>query len=111
MQLAWLGPDGLTEVGRLSAQKARYMAARLTAVDGIALAYTSAYAREFAVTLPIHPTALIGAMAARGYLAGIDLTTDYPELGNALLIALTEKRSKQEIDSYVELVEEVIVNA
>ena len=110
IQLAWLGPDGLTEVGRLSAQKARYMAARLTAIEGIALAYSSAYAREFAVSLPIHPSALIDAMAARGYLAGIDLTTDYPELGDALLIALTEKRSKQEIDSYVELVEEVIAD-
>ena len=110
IQLAWLGPDGLTEVGRLSAQKARYMAARLTAIEGIDLAYSSAYAREFAVTLPIHPSVLIDAMAARGYLAGIDLTSDYPELGDALLIALTEKRSKQEIDSYVELVEEVIAN-
>lgn len=87
------------------------MAARLTAIEGIGLAYTSAYAREFAVTLPIHPSVLIDAMAARGYLAGIDLTTDYPELGNALLIALTEKRSKQEIDCYVELIEEVIANA
>ena len=110
IQLAWLGPDGLTEVGRLSTQKARYMAARLTAIEGIDLAYSSAYAREFAVTLPIHPSALIDAMAARGYLAGIDLTSDYPELGDALLIALTEKRSKQEIDSYVELVEEVIAD-
>ena len=86
------------------------MAARLTAIEGIDLAYSSAYAREFAVTLPIHPSALIDAMAARGYLAGIDLTSDYPELGDALLIALTEKRSKQEIDSYVELVEEVIAD-
>jgi glycine dehydrogenase subunit 1 len=111
MQLAWLGPDGLTEVGRLSAQKARYMAARLSAIDGVELAYTSSYAREFAINLPIPPATVIEAMSKRGYLAGIDLTIEYPELGNALLIALTEKRSKQEIDAYVESLEEVIADA
>jgi glycine dehydrogenase subunit 1 len=111
MQLAWLGPDGLTEVGRLSAQKARYMAARLSAIDGVELAYTSSYAREFAVSLPVPPATVIEAMSKRGCLAGIDLTIEYPELGNALLIALTEKRSKQEIDAYVESLEEVIADA
>lgn len=111
MQLAWLGPDGLVEVGRLSAQKARYMAARLSSIEGVRIAVPAAYVREFAVSLPVAPSVVIEAMARRGVLAGIDLTIDYPNLGNAMLIALTEKRSKDEIDAYVDALEEVIANA
>lgn len=111
MQLAWLGPDGLVEVGRLSAQKARYMAARLSSIEGVRIAVPAAYVREFAVALPVAPSVVIEAMARRGFLAGIDLTIDYPNLGNAMLIALTEKRSKDEIDAYVDALEEVIANA
>ena len=111
IQLAWLGPNGLAEIGRQSAQKARYMAARLSAVEGVQMAYPATYAREFAVTLPVAPSVVIDGMARRGFLAGIDLTLDYPELGNALLIALTERRTKDDIDDYAEALEEVIANA
>lgn len=111
MQLAWLGPDGLTEVGSQSAQKARYLAARLTALDGVSLAHGSSYVREFAVTLPVAPSFVIDSMVRRGYLAGIDLSDDYPELENPLLVAVTERRTRAELDTYVELMEEVIANA
>jgi glycine dehydrogenase subunit 1 len=111
IQLAWLGPDGLTEVGRQSAQKARYMAAHLTTIDGVELAHPATYAREFAVTLPVAPAIVIDAMAKEGILAGIDLSPDYPELGNGLLIALTEQRTKEEIDAYIAMLREVIAHA
>jgi glycine dehydrogenase subunit 1 len=110
IQLAWLGPDGLVEVGRQSAQKARYMSARLSMIDGVDAAHPATYAREFAVRLPVPPAVVIEAMAHRGFLAGIDLSDDYPELGNALLIALTERRTRAEIDAYVENLEEVIAH-
>ncbi|MDF1595681.1 MAG: aminomethyl-transferring glycine dehydrogenase subunit GcvPA [Acidimicrobiia bacterium] len=111
IQLAWLGPDGLTEVGRQSAQKARYLAARLTTIDGVKLAHPAAYVREFAVTLPVAPAIVIDAMAKQGILAGIDLSADYPELENGLLIALTEQRTKEQIDAYISLLKEVIAHA
>ena len=87
------------------------MAAQLSAVEGVQMAYPATYAREFAVTLPVAPSIVIDGMARRGFLAGIDLTLDYPDLGNALLIALTERRTKDDIDDYVEALEEVIANA
>ncbi len=54
---------------------------------------------------------MIRAMAERGFLAGIDLSQDYPELGNALLVATTEKRTREDIDGYVSALEEVIAHA
>ncbi len=111
IQLAWLGPRGLVEVGHQSAQKARYLAARLTALEGVELAHSAAYVREFAVRLPARPHDVIEAMAQRGFLAGIDLSQDYPELGNALLVATTEKRTREDIDGYVSTLEEVIAHA
>lgn len=111
IQLAWLGPDGLVEVGSQSAQKARYLASRLTQLPGVELAHPASYVREFAIRLPMSPPEVITAMADRGYLAGIDLTGDYPELGNALLVALTERRTRTQIDEYADLLEEVIGNA
>ncbi len=111
MQLAWLGPRGLIEVGHQSAQKARYLAARLTALDGVDLAHSASYVREFAIRLPVPAAGVIQAMARRGFLAGIDLSHDYPELGDALLIATTERRTRDEIDAYVTALEEVIADA
>jgi glycine dehydrogenase subunit 1 len=111
IHLAWLGPDGLAEVGRQSIAKAHHLAERLAAIDGVELAVDSPFGREFPITTPLDPRRVIDAMADQGFLAGIPLDTDYPEFAGGLLVAVTERRAKAELDRYADALEEVIRHA
>ncbi len=64
--------------------------------------------REFAVRLPIDADEAVAAMAERGFLAGIPLGADYPEIPNGLLVAVTERRTRLQLDSYVDALKEVV---
>lgn len=111
IHLAWLGPHGLAEVGRQSMLKARYLAERLTAIRGVDLAVDAPFGREFPILLPIDPVGAIEAMADRGFLAGIALSGHYQEFPGGLLVAVTEKRTRAELDAYAEALEEVVADA
>ncbi|HLA68033.1 MAG TPA: aminomethyl-transferring glycine dehydrogenase subunit GcvPA [Acidimicrobiia bacterium] len=108
VHLAWLGPDGLAEAGRQSVQKAHHLADLLCTIPGVALAHGAAFAREFAITLPADPVDVIAAMAQRGYLAGIPLGDDHPDLPNGLLVAVTEKRTAADMTGYAASLAEVL---
>ena len=110
VQLGWLGPNGLAEVGEQSAQKAHYLAERLEQIPGVQRANEAPFVREFAVLLPMEPEIVIEAMIDRGYLAGIALSKDYPDLPGGLLIAVTERRSREELDGYADAMKEVLAN-
>ncbi len=109
--LAWLGPAGLAEVGRHSAAKARFLAERLGAIEGVAVPFDAPFAREFPISLPLEADTVVAGMAERGLLAGIPLATDYPELGEGLLVAVTEKRTRAQLEGYAAALEEVIAHA
>jgi glycine dehydrogenase subunit 1 len=111
IHLAWLGPEGLAETGRQSIQKAHYLADRLSGLRGVALGVDAPFAREFPVLLPADPEAVADAMAARGYLAGLPLSGDYPEFPGGLLLAVTERRTRTQIDAFVAQLEEAIADA
>ena len=108
LHLAWLGPDGLRRVGELAAQKARYLARRLDELPGVELENQGGFLREFAVRLPMDADEAVAAMAERGFLAGIPLGADYPEIRNGLLVAVTERRTRLQLDSYVDALKEVV---
>jgi glycine dehydrogenase subunit 1 len=92
--LAWLGPQGLGEVGRACAAKARYAAQRLTALDGVVLAHPEApFFKEFAVSFDgREPESVQAALADRGFLVG-------PVVDGSLLVACTERRTRDQIDA------------
>jgi glycine dehydrogenase subunit 1 len=91
--LAWLGPAGLAELGEACAAKAAYAAERLAGVPGVSLTYGEApFFKEFALTFEGHaPSAIRDRLADRGFLVG-------PVLGGSLLIACTERRTREQID-------------
>jgi glycine dehydrogenase subunit 1 len=110
--LAWLGPDGIAEAAHLSVQKAHYLADRLQSIKGVTLATPEApFAREFAILTPADPADVVEKMADKGFLAGIPLSGDFPEFGGGLLIAVTERRTKAELDAYAAALEEVLADA
>jgi glycine dehydrogenase subunit 1 len=108
IHLAWLGPAGLAEVGRQSIHKAHHLAGRLTAIDGVELGVGAPFGREFPIVTPRDPREVVSAMADRGFLAGIPLDEHYPELAGGLLVAVTERRTRSELDAYADALEEVM---
>jgi glycine dehydrogenase subunit 1 len=104
--LAWLGPRGLEELGRQCAAKASYAAERLTAVDGVDLLFPGApFFKEFALRLPRGAEEVRDSLIERGFLAGVpDATGD----GRGLLVAVTERRTREEIDALAGALAEVL---
>ena len=104
--LAWLGPRGLEELGRRCAAKAAYAAARLTEVPGVEPLFPGAsFFKEFPLRLPSHATEVVDALVDRGFLGGVPI----PDAdGHALLVAVTERRTREEIDGLARALKEVL---
>jgi glycine dehydrogenase subunit 1 len=97
--LAQLGPQGLRETANLCLQKSRYLAEQLCQSERFSLAFEAPTFKEFVIRDANNdvPGLLKTALDA-GYLAGLPLGRWYPELSDCLLIAVTERRTKQELD-------------
>ena len=96
--LAALGPQGLKETAELCLRKAHYVADQLTQIAGIGLRFQRPFFKEFTLTVPGDGAALLAQLLKAGYHAGLSLGRWYPSLGNAIAIAVTEKRTRGEID-------------
>lgn len=98
--LATLGPRGLREVAELSARKAHYAAERLNEVAGVSLAFPGPFFKEFAVRLPGGSNAaeVLSEVGDLGFHGGVPLGLWFADLQDCALIAVTERRSKEEID-------------
>jgi len=98
--LSWLGPDGLREVGETCMALAEYAKERLD----LPLAFPQqATFKEFAVAVGRPAKEVIRAARAQGVHPGYALGRDYAELDDALLVAVTEKRTPEDIDRLAEV--------
>jgi len=101
--LSALGPQGLRETADLCLQKAGYAAAQIAAGDRFELAFGKPTFKEFVVRSRAGGVERLLAEACRaGYLAGVPLGRWYPELSDCFLVAVTEKRTREEIDELAE---------
>jgi glycine dehydrogenase subunit 1 len=108
VQLSWLGTGGLRDLALRCARGTRYCRESLLAVDGVEPVASAPTFREFAVRTGTVPAdVVVDRMADEGYLAGVPLRPD-DELGDGLLIAVTERRTRDEIDGFVAAMEKVI---
>ena len=92
--LGRLGRRGLVELGELLLQRTGYAREALGAIEGVELLHRQPVVREFAVALDADVDDVIERCAAEGVNPGYPLGRDYPELGNGLLVAITEQRSR-----------------
>jgi len=106
--LSQLGPQGLRETANLCLQKSRYAAEQLCQSDRFSLAFDQPTFKEFVVRDAENQVELLlkGALD-QGILAGVPLGQWYPDLADCFLVAVTEKRTKQEIDGLVGTLNEV----
>ena len=106
--LATLGRRGLVRVGELSAAKAHYAADRLAKIPGVSLRFAAPFFKEFALKLPKPPERVAARLARQGFLAGVPLKSFDRSLGDCLLVAVTEKRTKAEIDAFAAALEKAV---
>jgi glycine dehydrogenase subunit 1 len=96
--LSWLGRRGIVEIGELMLQRTAYARKTLDALEGVEALHDQPVVREFAVRLDAPVDAVIERCAAEGVNPGYPLSADYPEFEDGLLIAITEQRTREDID-------------
>jgi glycine dehydrogenase subunit 1 len=101
--LSWLGRRGLVELCELLLQRTHYAREKLTALDGVDALHARPVVREFAVRLDAPVDRVIERCAANGVNPGVPLGSDYPEFSEGLLVAITERRSRDDIDRLAEV--------
>ena len=103
--LSWLGRRGITELAELLVRRTAYARERLQEVDGVSLAHAQPVVREFAISLdaPVEP--VIERCRQEGINPGYPLGNDYPELERGLVVALTERRTRADIERLAQALE------
>jgi glycine dehydrogenase subunit 1 len=105
--MSTLGKTGLQQVANLCYQKAHYAASELSRIDGFGLCFNDTFFHEFVLCCPRPASEVNEYLLEHGILGGYDLSKDYPSLENHILVAFTEMNSKQEIDTFVEVLKEM----
>jgi len=116
IQLAWLGTAGLADLALRCARGARYARQALLSIPGVEPLVGSPTLREFALRLPVDPAEVVERMAEEGFLAGVAVRLDDGVVHDAhhgdgeagLLVAVTERRTRQQIDAYASALEKVV---
>ncbi len=100
--LAQLGPQGLRETANLCLQKSHYASQQLCRQPRFSPAFDQPTFKEFVIRdAENRVDELLQSATDSGYLAGIPLKSWYPELADCFLVAVTEKRTREEIDGLV----------
>jgi glycine dehydrogenase subunit 1 len=108
MFLETLGRDGLREMALQNVHKAKYAASVLTKIPGVKLRFSGSFFNELVLDLPRDAAAVAAALKAKGILAGLPLGGFEPGAEKALLLAVTEVRTKACIDQLAAALEEVL---
>ncbi|MDD3996804.1 MAG: aminomethyl-transferring glycine dehydrogenase subunit GcvPA [Sphaerochaetaceae bacterium] len=107
IHLSLIGWEGLAEAARQSIAKAKYLADALTSIGGMELAWKQPYWCEFTLRFSSRELMerMLDNLKQSGILGGVRLAclTGNPDDNNLLVVAVTEKRSKAELDAYIEI--------
>ena len=100
--LSVMGKEGIREVAEQCLQKSHYALDKITEIDGYRRKFSAPFFKEFVVETPAPPKRIIKSLLKRNILAGIDLSLFDGKWKNQLLVCVTEKRTKEEIDYLAE---------
>ena len=106
--LSWLGKHGFRDLANTCAQKAEYAKTRLGAIPGVEVKKSAPTFNEFTIELPCDASGLVSRMIDRGFAPGFPLGRYYKGMDNYLLIAVTEKRTREQIGMFAEALEGVL---
>ncbi len=99
--LSLLGRQGLRRVAELCYHRAHYAAAQIAQLPGYQVLDRGPFFKEFVVQTPRPVTEINAALRDQGIIGGYDLASDYPHLGDAMLLCVTEMNTRADIDALV----------
>jgi len=102
IHMALLGAEGLAKVASSCHANTNKLSGKLSAIEGVSPLFSGHFFHECVLTLPAAAEGVLSELAKDNVLGGYDLSADYPELGNAVLVCATEKRTETEMDLYAE---------
>ena len=102
--MASLGGDGLRDLATLNLEKAHYLAQRLSDLPGCSLAFSAPFFNEFVLRIPSDPSVIRAGLREEGILVDDPVRLESLGVSGALRFAVTERRSKDELDHLVDLV-------
>lgn len=106
-----IGKEGLAEMARLNRDKAEYAKAQLAGIPGVKVLQTAPTFNEFTISLPVTADTVVTGLLSKGIAAGVPLGLYYQGLENCLVVTVTEKRSRKEIDRLVEVLKSELDDA
>jgi len=105
--LSLLGKQGLQEVARLCVQKSHYLSTAIAATPRYRIAFPQPFFKEFAIETSVPAQEVVSKLSSKGILSGVALDS-LGDKKNLLLVAVTEKRTKAEMDAFVSALRGVV---
>ncbi len=106
--MAVMGPAGLEGVARQCHANTRALVQQLGEIDGVETVFDRPTFHETVLRLPRPTAEVLAGLSERGIFGGFDLSADYPELDNTLLVCATETRNETDMDAYAAALREVL---
>jgi glycine dehydrogenase subunit 1 len=106
--MSLLGAEGLARVAQSSQQQTAALTARLCEIDGVEPLFEGPHFHESAILLDRPVAPVLDELASRNILGGFDLSQDYPDLGDALLVCATETKTDADLASYADALRDVM---
>jgi glycine cleavage system P protein (glycine dehydrogenase) subunit 1 len=106
--LSCVGKKGLVRVAELCAAKANFALTELLKIKNVEAVGNASFFNEFVISLPMDASEVVGKMIEKGFAAGFPLGRYYNNRKNQLLVAVTEKRTREEIKAFANALEAVL---
>lgn len=103
--LALMGKEGIKNVAVLSHQNTSSLVQRLIQIKGVELKFAAAFFNETVLSFPVAANDILKELQKHNIVGGYVVSKHYQDLDNCLLVAVTEKRTEEEINKYVEVVQ------
>lgn len=100
--MSLMGRQGFKELAKVNFEKAEYARQKLETIDGVQVKRSAPTFNEFTVQLPVSADEVVARMIDKGFAAGFPLGRYYKGMERYMIIAVTEKRSKSQIDGYAD---------
>jgi glycine dehydrogenase subunit 1 len=109
--MSLLGPQGFRELGETIIKRSHYAARRLADIPGVGVRFGEAFFKEFVVDFTETGKTVArvdAALRERGIFGGLDLSRDFPGLGQSALYCVTELHTKDDLDGLAAAVREIV---
>jgi glycine dehydrogenase subunit 1 len=106
--MSLIGQEGLVELAQSCYSKSEYLKSKLGELAGVEIINKASTFNEFVISTSLDTTTLLEKMRDKGFYAGINLGNLYSDKKNAILVSVTEKRTKEQMDQFVEALGEIL---